>query len=75
MYEWNPETAAQKLGPTLRAAWFSEALTKKLAYSPMDEAAALTALGAYVTLYRRGDVAVDDPAAAEQRAGPVSAWG
>ena len=36
---------------------------------------ALTALGAYVTLYRRGDVAVDDPAAAEQRAGPVSAWG
>ena len=36
---------------------------------------ALTALGAYVTLYRRGDVAVEDPAAAERRAGPVSAWG
>ena len=36
---------------------------------------ALTALGAYVTLYRRSDVPVEDPAAAERRAGPVRAWG
>jgi hypothetical protein len=35
---------------------------------------ALTALGTYVTLYRRGDVAVEDPAAV-RRAGPLSAWG
>ena len=36
---------------------------------------ALTALGAYVSLYRRGGVAVADPAAVERRAGPLSAWG
>lgn len=35
---------------------------------------ALTALGAYVSLYRRGGVAVADPAV-ERRAGPLSAWG
>jgi hypothetical protein len=36
---------------------------------------ALTALGAYVTLYRRDAVAVEDPAAVGRRAGPLSAWG
>ena len=36
---------------------------------------ALTALGAYVTLYRRDGVAVEDPAAVKGRAGPLSAWG
>ena len=35
---------------------------------------ALTALGAYVSLYRRGGVAVGDPAV-ERRTGPLSAWG
>jgi hypothetical protein len=35
---------------------------------------ALTALGAYVSLYRRGGVAVADPAV-ERRTGPLSAWG
>ena len=35
---------------------------------------ALTALGAYVSLYRRGGVAVGDPAV-EPRTGPLSAWG
>ncbi len=36
---------------------------------------ALTALGAYVSLYRRGGVAVEDPAAVERRTGPLNAWG
>jgi hypothetical protein len=36
---------------------------------------ALTALGAYVTLYRGDGVAVEDPAAMGRRAGPLSAWG
>lgn len=36
---------------------------------------ALTALGAYVSLYRRGGVTVEDPAAVERRAGPLGAWG
>jgi hypothetical protein len=36
---------------------------------------ALTALGAYVTLYRRDRVAVEDPAAVKGRTGPVRAWG
>jgi hypothetical protein len=36
---------------------------------------ALTALGAYVTLYRRDPLAVENPAAVKGRTGPVSAWG
>jgi hypothetical protein len=36
---------------------------------------ALTALGAYVTLYRRDNLAVEKMAALEGRPGPVSAWG
>jgi len=36
---------------------------------------ALTALGAYVTLYHRDGIAVEDPAAVKRRAGPLSAWG
>lgn len=35
----------------------------------------LTALGAYITLYRRDVAAVEDPAAVGRRAGPLSAWG
>src|SRR6266446_1936686 len=29
-YEWNPETAAQKLAPLLAATWFGQALMPKL---------------------------------------------
>jgi hypothetical protein len=36
---------------------------------------ALTALGAYVTLYRPHGVAVENPAAVKGRPGPLSAWG
>ena len=36
---------------------------------------ALTALGAYVTLYRLDSVTVDKPAAVKSRPGPLSAWG
>jgi len=37
-YDWNKETAAQKLAPTLSKAWFYEALSSKLEFGPRAEA-------------------------------------
>ena len=45
-YEWTPETAAQKLAPTLRDAWFAEALLPSLKQRPMPKQEALAKLGA-----------------------------
>lgn len=35
-YEWDPETAAHKLGPVIQVAWFGTVLLKKLAFRPME---------------------------------------
>lgn len=35
-YEWSPETAAQKLAPTISKTWFAEELLSKLAFGPMN---------------------------------------
>lgn len=43
-YEWNPATAAHKLGPLLSKAWFGEALTPKLSFRPMEEEEAINTL-------------------------------
>ncbi len=40
-YEWNPETAAQKLAPTLRSTWFGQRLVTKLSFQPMNEGEAI----------------------------------
>jgi hypothetical protein len=40
-YEWNPETAAQKLAPTLRNTWFGQRLVTKLTFQPMSETEAI----------------------------------
>jgi len=37
-YEWNKDTAAQKLAPVLSKAWFYEALGSKLEFGPRTEA-------------------------------------
>lgn len=44
-YEWNKETAAQKLAPVLSKSWFSEALASKLEFGPRTEAECLQDLG------------------------------
>lgn len=43
-YEWNPHTAAQKLGPILRRQWFFEALSPRLSFGPISEDEAIAAL-------------------------------
>lgn len=40
-YQFNPETAGQKLAPALRRSWFGQALIPKLSVSPLSEDAAL----------------------------------
>ena len=37
-YDWNKDTAAQKLAPTLSRAWFYEAISCKLEFGPRTEA-------------------------------------
>lgn len=44
-YDWNKETAAQKLAPVLSKAWFYEALASKLEFGARPEADCLQDLG------------------------------
>lgn len=44
-YDWNKETAAQKLAPVLSRAWFYEALASKLEFGQRSEADCLQDLG------------------------------
>jgi len=44
-YDWNKETAAQRLAPILSRAWFYEALASKLEFGPRSEADCLQDLG------------------------------
>lgn len=44
-YEWDSESAAYKLGPILRQAWFAQALIPQLQYGPMNETKAMRTLG------------------------------
>jgi|GEM_PF-1020966 len=37
-HEWGPDTAAQKLAPTLRSTWFAERVIPKLSMGPVREA-------------------------------------
>lgn len=43
-WEWNPETAAQRLSPTLAASWFGDRVTKRLSFQPMEETQAIQML-------------------------------
>lgn len=43
-YEWNKETAAQKLEPLLRPSWFAQELLPQLSFKPMEEEASITLL-------------------------------
>lgn len=43
-YEWDAETAPQKLAPTLREQWFFEALSPRLSFGALDEDAAIAIL-------------------------------
>jgi hypothetical protein len=43
-FEWNPETAAHKLAPILKATWFGQRLITRLSYEPIEDAAAVQAL-------------------------------
>jgi hypothetical protein len=43
-YAWRPDTAAHKLAPTLRAAWFGQALLPRLSFRTMDEGEAIAVL-------------------------------
>jgi hypothetical protein len=43
-HEWQPETAAHRLAPVLREAWFAEALLPRLQVAPMQEADAISTL-------------------------------
>jgi hypothetical protein len=43
-FEWNRETAAQKLAPVLVNTWFSDPLMRKLSFQPIDEKQALIIL-------------------------------
>lgn len=43
-YEWDAETAAHKLAPTLREQWFFHALSARLSLNPMEEEQAITVL-------------------------------
>jgi hypothetical protein len=44
-YEWNKETAANKLAPLLQASWFAQALIPKLSFRPLGEEEAVSILG------------------------------
>jgi hypothetical protein len=44
-YDWNKETAVQKLAPVLSRSWFYEALASKLEFGPRSEADCLQDLG------------------------------
>jgi hypothetical protein len=44
-YDWNKETAAQKLAPILSRSWFYEALASKLEFGPRSEVDCLQDLG------------------------------
>jgi hypothetical protein len=43
-YEWNPESASQKLGPLIAGTWFAKALLPKLAFRSMEEGEVMQAL-------------------------------
>jgi hypothetical protein len=43
-YEWNKETAAHKLAPSMAASWFGEALLKRLSFGSLDEEEAISVL-------------------------------
>jgi hypothetical protein len=44
-YEWNKETAANKLAPVIQSSWFSQALFPKLSFRPLTEEEAISVLG------------------------------
>jgi hypothetical protein len=43
-YEWNPETAANKLAPKIAQTWFAAALLPRLSFRPLEEDAAIQVL-------------------------------
>jgi hypothetical protein len=43
-YEWNPETAPQKLAPLFEASWFAQALMPKLSFGTLQEDEAIQTL-------------------------------
>ncbi len=43
-YEWNPESAAQKLGPLLSGSWFAKALLPRLTFGELTETEAIAVL-------------------------------
>jgi hypothetical protein len=43
-FEWNPETAAQKLAPLFTEAWFGQALMPRLAFGSLQEEEAIQTL-------------------------------
>lgn len=43
-YEWNQETASQKLAGPMKDAWFGQALMARITFKPIDEEEAITAL-------------------------------
>jgi len=43
-YQWNPETATQKLAPVIAGSWFAEALLPKLSYRTISEDEAINDL-------------------------------
>lgn len=43
-YEWNPESAAQKLAPLISASWFWQAVSPKLSFRPMEESEVISTL-------------------------------
>lgn len=43
-FEWNAETAAQKLAPAIEGTWFADRIVQKVSFSPMDVDAAVSDL-------------------------------
>ncbi len=48
-YEWNPETASQKLAPVLARTWFADALLPRLGFKPLEIRDAIQCLGEAAT--------------------------
>lgn len=49
-HEWNPDTAAHKLAPSLTETWFAQELLPKVGFGPLDEEKALTDLAEAVSV-------------------------
>jgi hypothetical protein len=59
-YDWNPDTAAQKLGPLVEQTWFAQAIMPTLGYGPMgeEEAVQLLAQAANASPEKKGQLSL-----------------